>query len=85
MDRERARYPHPFTGHSWGGWYGMDTGDYGNKDSPRTLAELRMCELSATIREKKDWHIKFRDPEIQDKWRSEVEEQQEDEEDDWED
>lgn len=67
------RYPHPFTTQKdweWPHAYAQA------KDTPRTLIELRMCELSAAIREKLDWHVKFRDDTIRAKWKQEIEEQQ---------
>ncbi|KZT74035.1 hypothetical protein DAEQUDRAFT_702202 [Daedalea quercina L-15889] len=58
------RFPHPFTR--------LDV------DTPRSLVEIRMCALSAAIREKVDWHIKFRDQKIRAKWADEIREQQKD-------
>ena len=71
------RYLHPFTEQDFDNldWNEEDEGD---RDTPRTLIELRMCELSAIIREKPDWHVKCRHDEIQAKWRKEIEEQQAD-------
>ncbi|KAJ7746315.1 hypothetical protein B0H16DRAFT_1726496 [Mycena metata] len=45
---------------------------------PKTLAELRMCRLSAQIREKPLWWEKFREESIRKKWIQEVKEQQAD-------
>jgi hypothetical protein len=76
MENE-CRYRHPFTEAEVGEYYEFnDAGDY-EKEDPRTLVELRMCALSATIREKPQWYNKFRDNKIQEKWRMEIEQQQE--------
>lgn len=40
--------------------------------------ELKLCQVSATIREKPNWWIKMRDPTISAKWKSEISEQQKD-------
>ena len=66
------RYPHPFTETPSGHYHTHDQEDPVGLDTPRTLVELWMCTVSATIREKKDWHVKFRDPEIRAKWREEI-------------
>ncbi|KZT68186.1 hypothetical protein DAEQUDRAFT_728235 [Daedalea quercina L-15889] len=42
------------------------------EDTPRSLLEIRMCALSAAIREKADWHIKFRDEKIRANWAGEI-------------
>ncbi|EPT06268.1 hypothetical protein FOMPIDRAFT_1110227 [Fomitopsis schrenkii] len=57
------RFPHPFTevGEDHYDFYGDVTDEC---DSARTLVELRMCALSAAIREKPEWHVKFRDEKI---------------------
>jgi hypothetical protein len=73
MENE-SRYRHPFTeveGPDPTPW-----SDYSEKEEPRALVELRMCALSAAIREKPQWYTKFRDAKIQNKWRLEVEQQQ---------
>jgi hypothetical protein len=72
----KGRYRHPFTKVAESGWYAWD--DVGNyeKEDPRTLVELRMCALSAAIREKPQWYTKFRDIKIQENWRMEIEQQQ---------
>ncbi len=49
-----------------------DEGDYGAGAPPRTLLELDMMRLSATIREKERWWDKYTNPEIVAKWREEV-------------
>ncbi|EIN07905.1 hypothetical protein PUNSTDRAFT_53245 [Punctularia strigosozonata HHB-11173 SS5] len=72
------RYPHPFTEKEQGEYYDSDEEGDSEKDNPRTLIELRMCALSATIREKPEWYNKFRDAKIQEKWRKEIQEQQAD-------
>ncbi|KAJ7911440.1 hypothetical protein B0H13DRAFT_2328278 [Mycena leptocephala] len=43
---------------------------------PRTLAELRMCHLSAHIRQKPRWWEKIHDENIRKKWMQEAKEQQ---------
>ncbi|KAH9914457.1 uncharacterized protein B0H18DRAFT_1125496 [Fomitopsis serialis] len=43
----------------------MEDDDPTDKDTPRTLIELRMCALSAAIREKPEWWVKFRDEDVQ--------------------
>ncbi|KAJ7352340.1 hypothetical protein DFH08DRAFT_84719 [Mycena albidolilacea] len=43
---------------------------------PKTLAELRMCRLSAQLRQKPRWWEKMRDEDIRKKWIQEVKEQQ---------
>lgn len=59
-------------------YYDDDDDDPTEKDTPRTLIELRMCALSAAIREKPEWWVKCRDKIIQAKWREEIKEQQKD-------
>jgi hypothetical protein len=74
--KDKHRYLHPFTE--------VDDTDpvlsfglrHSDKEDPRGLVELRMCALSAAIREKPQWYTKFRDVKIQDKWRVEIEQQQ---------
>ncbi|KAJ7284502.1 hypothetical protein C8J57DRAFT_1119396 [Mycena rebaudengoi] len=67
------RFFHPFHEDTWD-----------NEDSspgvwePRTLAELRMCRLSAHIRQKPRWWEKMRDEAIRSKWVQEAKEQQAD-------
>ncbi|EJD02430.1 uncharacterized protein FOMMEDRAFT_29447 [Fomitiporia mediterranea MF3/22] len=41
---------------------------------PRTLHELAMVKLSASIREKPNWWLKYTDPEIRARWRKEAQE-----------
>jgi hypothetical protein len=74
--KDKHRYRHPFTEVE-------QTDDilsfglrHSDKEDPRGLVELRMCALSATIREKPQWYTKFRDVKIQGKWRMEIEQQQ---------
>jgi hypothetical protein len=69
----KGRYRHPFTKAEWSPWYQIDHQEPSEKESPRTLVELRMCALSAAIREKPQWYTKFRDIKIQEKWRTEIE------------
>ena len=74
---ESGRFPHPFTkGTDWDHYEGAK--DDPERDTPRTLVELRMCALCAAIREKVDWHVKFRDEKIRSKWIEEIREQQKD-------
>ncbi|EIN12300.1 hypothetical protein PUNSTDRAFT_96961 [Punctularia strigosozonata HHB-11173 SS5] len=69
------RFPHPFTSNDDGSWGSVDTIAW--RDRPRTLVELRICSLSASLREKPRWYEKFKDPSIQQKWREEIVTQQE--------
>ncbi|KAH7084596.1 hypothetical protein BKA62DRAFT_801290 [Auriculariales sp. MPI-PUGE-AT-0066] len=39
---------------------------------PRTLIELKMCTLSATLRDKPEWWLKFTDSSIAAKWKTEA-------------
>lgn len=71
------RLLHPFTNTGSGFRY-TSSGDSIGIDQPRTLVELRMCALSAAIREKLDWHVKFRDESIRAKWIEEIRQQQQD-------
>ena len=75
---EGGRFPHPFTEGADYDYYDSDEDDPTEQDTPRTLVELRMCALSAAIREKADWHVKFRDEKIRSKWTEEIREQQKD-------
>ena len=70
------RFNHPFTECREWEYYLLDDDDPIDKDTPRTLIELRMCALSAAIREKPEWWVKFRDETIRAKWREETQEQQ---------
>lgn len=73
------RYRHPFTKRIEDfDNYGIEQDDPTDKDTPRTLIELRMCALSAAIREKPDWWQKFEDEQVQAKWREEIKLQQKD-------
>ncbi|KAJ7139968.1 hypothetical protein C8R43DRAFT_1018437 [Mycena crocata] len=54
---------------------GRDDEEWGPE--PKTLAELRMYELSWAIRSKPEWQSKASNPEIISKWRQEALEQQE--------
>ena len=77
-DTASKRFKHPFTECRDWEYYRLDDDDPTDKDTPRTLIELRMCALSAAIREKPEWWVKFRDEAIQAKWREEIKEQQKD-------
>ncbi|KAL1705603.1 hypothetical protein EV121DRAFT_290271 [Schizophyllum commune] len=73
---EEAGFPHPFAHVDYeepapGTW------------APRALVELRMYQLSATIREKPEWWRKFKDPEIRKKWFEEAKAQQAEVEERW--
>ena len=71
------RFEHPFTE-----LYDWDRARYQpdhilhSRHTPRTLVEYRMCALSAAIRDKQDWHVKFRDGAIREKWKEEIQDQQ---------
>ncbi|KAJ7051810.1 hypothetical protein C8F01DRAFT_1262595 [Mycena amicta] len=65
------RYPHPFHTDPEDG----DSDEPGFR-SPRTLLELKMCSLSAHIRQKPHWWDKLRDQAICEKWIQEAKEQQ---------
>lgn len=41
-------------------------------DVPRPIVELRMCALSAAIRDKTNWQDKMRNPDIVSKWMQEA-------------
>lgn len=73
-----GRFPHPFNEDTHYDYYGWDEEDPTDRDTPRTLIELRMCALSAAMREKANWHVKFRDEKIRSKWVEEIREQQKD-------
>ncbi|KAF9021581.1 hypothetical protein BDZ89DRAFT_1042723 [Hymenopellis radicata] len=68
MEIFKNSYPNPFIGdenrssRNWDQW----------GDVPRCRLELRMCELSASIRDKKAWQEKMKNPEIMAKWRHEA-------------
>ena len=67
------RYRHPFTERIEDfDNYGTRHDDPTDKDTPRTLVELRMCALSAAIREKPDWWVKFQDEQVRAKWEEET-------------
>ncbi|KAJ7183246.1 hypothetical protein C8R46DRAFT_511843 [Mycena filopes] len=72
----RERFFHPFheDPHDWDGDRDPSPGTW----LPKTLAELKMCRLSAQLREKPLWWEKFRDETIREKWIQEVKEQQAD-------
>ncbi|KAK7032783.1 hypothetical protein R3P38DRAFT_2918856 [Favolaschia claudopus] len=67
------RYYHPF--HEDPQDWDPDDGDPGTWP-PKTLAELRMCRLSAQLRRKPRWWEKIQDEKIRTKWIQEVKEQQ---------
>lgn len=71
------RLLHPFTnvGNGFRFTFSEDPTDV---DLPRTLIELRMCALSAAIREKPHWYVKFLDESTRAKWSEEIHEQQQD-------
>ena len=73
-----SRFKHPFTVEGEWQYYAEDEDDPTDKDTPRTLVELRMCALSAAIRSKSQWWMKFRDEEVREKWTKEIKEQQKD-------
>lgn len=68
-DREGKVYPLPFIEDDDES-YGDDV--RGEVDLPRTLIELKMCALSAVLRDKPDWVRKSRDETIVGKWREEA-------------
>lgn len=73
------RYRHPFTQRIEDfDNYGIVHEDPIDKDTPRTLVELRMCALSAAIREKPCWWVKFQDEQVRAKWAKEIKLQQRD-------
>ncbi|KAL1669844.1 hypothetical protein GGF50DRAFT_109909 [Schizophyllum commune] len=70
-------FPHPF----------VDRSQYDEEPkgtwAPRAILELRMYQLSATLREKPEWWRKAKDPEIRQKWFEEAKAQQEKDEKRW--
>ena len=72
----RKRYKHPFTVDGDRQYLWAEDDDPTDKDTPRTLVELRMCALSAAIRAKLEWWVKFRDENVRAKWTEEIKEQQ---------
>ena len=72
------RYKHPFTVDRGYAYYSELQDDPTDKDTPKTLVELRMCALSAAIRAKPEWWVKFRDETVRAKWIGEIKEQQKD-------
>ena len=73
------RYRHPFTQRIEDfDNYETVHEDPNDKDTPRTLVELRMCALSAAIREKSGWWVKFQDEQVRAKWAKEIKLQQRD-------
>ncbi|KAJ7205164.1 hypothetical protein GGX14DRAFT_644910 [Mycena pura] len=71
--KENSRFPHPFQADPLGtGWPELGLG----LRSPRTLLELKMCRLSAHIRQKPRWWEKMRDEAIRARWIREAKEQQ---------
>ena len=76
--KKARRYKHPFTLEGEWEYYAEDEDDPTDKDTPRTLVELRMCALSAAIRSKPEWWVKYRDENIRAKWTQEIKEQQKD-------
>ncbi|KAL1705591.1 hypothetical protein EV121DRAFT_269707 [Schizophyllum commune] len=74
---EEDEFPHPFVDRS----YNME--EPSGTWAPRAILELRMYQLSATLREKPEWWRKAKDPEIRKKWFEEAKAQQENEEKRW--
>ncbi|KAJ7771992.1 hypothetical protein DFH07DRAFT_913748 [Mycena maculata] len=66
-------FPTPFVAYIPGG----ESCDQIWGPSPRTLAELRMYNLSWAIRSKEDWQIKLKDPDIRERWREHAMDSQE--------
>ncbi|KAF9049333.1 hypothetical protein BDZ89DRAFT_1057685, partial [Hymenopellis radicata] len=64
--KKSRRLPPPFADCS----YHDDGTGWG--DVPRTIVELRMCQLSAILRDKPEWYNKINDPVIRAKWREEA-------------
>ncbi|KAG0247206.1 hypothetical protein BGZ95_008916, partial [Linnemannia exigua] len=54
--------PHPWTGD-----------DYEDGFPVTLITELTMMAVSNTIREKPQWWLKYKDPEISAKWKQEIE------------
>ncbi len=57
-------FPHPFI-----------SGDYGTGSLPKTVVELNMMALSASIRSKPNWWEKIKDEKIVAKWTKEAADQ----------
>ncbi|KAL1677544.1 hypothetical protein EV122DRAFT_279019 [Schizophyllum commune] len=74
---EEDEFPHPFVDRS----YNME--EPSGTWAPRAILELKMYQLSATLREKPEWWRKAKDPEIRKKWFEEAKAQQENEEKRW--
>ncbi|KAI5828682.1 hypothetical protein K523DRAFT_306630 [Schizophyllum commune Tattone D] len=74
---EEDEFPHPFVDRS----YNME--EPRGTWAPRAILELKMYQLSATLREKPEWWRKARDPEIRKKWFEEARAQQAGEEKRW--
>ncbi|KAI4522667.1 hypothetical protein K525DRAFT_268692 [Schizophyllum commune Loenen D] len=74
---EEDEFPHPFVDRS----YNME--EPRGMWAPRAILELKMYQLSATLREKPEWWRKARDPEIRKKWVEEARAQQAGEEKRW--
>ena len=73
----RRRFEHPFTElYDWDRARYQPDHTLHSRHSPRTLIEYRMCALSAAIRDKKDWYLKFRDDAIRETWKREIKGQQ---------
>lgn len=71
----KERFPHPFVVRAEKPTSGLW--------APRAIVELKMYQLSATLREKPDWWRKAMDPEIRQKWFEEAKTQQADVEERW--
>ena len=63
---EYASFPDPFRSLD-----GVEE-DYLAGSPAKTLLELELLRLSYSIRNKRNWHLKVRDPEITKKWTAEA-------------
>jgi hypothetical protein len=71
--KQAERYLHPFHESAYDPEHGITPpGIY----HPKPLYELRMCRLSAHIRQKPNWWVKIHDETIRSKWIQEAKEQQ---------
>ncbi|KAJ7236255.1 hypothetical protein B0H12DRAFT_1238523 [Mycena haematopus] len=69
------RYFHPFH-EDYSQYWGYEEDAVPGIWPPKTLAELRMCRLSAHLRQKPRWYEEMRDQNIRKKWIQEAKEQQ---------
>uniref|UniRef100_D8QLY9 Uncharacterized protein n=1 Tax=Schizophyllum commune (strain H4-8 / FGSC 9210) TaxID=578458 RepID=D8QLY9_SCHCM len=74
---EEDEFPHPFVDRS----YNMEEPQ--GTWAPRAILELKMYQLSATLREKPEWWRKAKDSDIRKKWFEEAKAQQASEEERW--